>query len=101
MAQATQVQRFEINVLGIDVAFRSAAEPARIEWARAFIEAQYEKLKLLGRQANRDQLLMLLVMGIADDLLQSQQDLDEMHRRLDHLLSRIEETENARNVPSG
>ena len=39
---------------------------------------------------------MLLVMGIADDMLQSRQDLAEVHERLDRLLAHIEATENAR-----
>lgn len=95
-ANAQQAQRFVIKVLGVEVAFRSAADPARVEWARDFIESQYEKLKLLGRQASREQLLMLLVMGIADDMLQSRQDLAEVHERLDRLLAHIEATENAR-----
>lgn len=92
---AQQGQRFAINVLGVDLVFWSAAEPARIDWAKNFIESQYENLKSLGRQAGRDQLLILLVMGIADAMLQSRQDLEETHARLDRLLSRIEETEHA------
>ena len=90
-----QGQRFAINVLGVDLVFWSVAEPDRIEWAKGFIESQYENLKSLGKQAGRDQLLILLVMGIADAMLQSRQDLEEVHERLDRLLSRIEETENA------
>ncbi len=35
-------------------------------------------------------LLILLVMGIAGDLLQSQEQLDELYERLEVLLSRIE-----------
>jgi len=50
-------------------------------------------MKSLGSQAGREQLLVLLVMGIADAMLQSRQDLEEMHTRLDRLLSCIEETE--------
>ena len=92
---ARQGQRFAIKVLGVEVVFRSVADPARIEWAREFIETQYERLQLLGRQTGREQLLMLLVMGIADDMLQSRQDLAEVHQRLDRLLAQIEETENA------
>lgn len=92
---AQQGQRFAIKVLGVDVVFWSVADPERIAWAKDFIESQYENLKSLGRQAGRDQLLILLVMGIADAMLQSRQDLDEVYARLESLLSRIEETENA------
>ncbi|MDR2727011.1 MAG: cell division protein ZapA [Deltaproteobacteria bacterium] len=93
--QVQQGQRFAMNVLGVDLVFWSAADPDHVERAKKFIESQYENLKSLGRQAEKDQLLILLVMGIADAMLQSRQDLEEMHARLDRLLSCIEETENA------
>jgi cell division protein ZapA len=85
-------QRFALSVLGVEVAFRSEADPARIEWARAFIEEQYRRLEERGKQAGREQLLILLVMGIADSMLQSQQDLVEVRQRIEHLLVLMEKT---------
>ena len=95
-AQTTHVQqgqRFALNVLGVDLVFWSVADPDHVARAKRFVESQYENMKSLGSQAGREQLLVLLVMGIADAMLQSRQDLEEMHTRLDRLLSCIEETE--------
>lgn len=82
--------RFNLHVLGVDVAFRSQIDPERIHLAKAFVEEHFEKLKIRGGQFSREQLLILLVMGIAGDLLQSQEQLDELYEKLELLLSRIE-----------
>ncbi len=83
-------QRFELNILGVPVAFRATADPARIETARRLIEERYEDLKSHGRHANREQLLMILMIGIADGMLHVQQETD---RRIRNLLLQIEESE--------
>ena len=83
-------QHFEINVLGVPVAFRATVDPERINAARQWIEARYEDLKNRGRHANREQLLMILMIGIADGMLHAQQDTDQRVRKL---LLQIEESE--------
>lgn len=84
---------FQINVLGVDISFKAQADPERIEQARVFIEDQYERLKSYGGQLSRDKLLVLLVLGVVDDLLQSQQQLDELETRFSSLLKCIEEVD--------
>lgn len=85
------MHNFQFNVLGVDISFKAQADPERIEQARAFIEEQYERLKNCGGQLSRDKLLVLLVLGVVDDLLQSQQQLDELEFRFSSLLKSIEE----------
>ena len=57
------------------------------------IEKQYERLKNQGGQFGREKLLTLLVLGVADDLLQTQQQLDGVETRLANLLELIEKTD--------
>lgn len=84
---------FQLNVLGMDISFRTEADPARIEQAQVFVEKQYERLKNQGGQFGREKLLALLVLGVADDLLQTQQQLGDVETRLAHLLKLIEKTD--------
>ena len=84
---------FQLNVLGMDISFRTEADPARIEQAQVFVEKQYERLKNQGGQFGREKLLTLLVLGVADDLLQTQQQLDGVETRLANLLELIEKTD--------
>ena len=64
-----------------------------IERAQDFVEKQYERLKNQGGQFGREKLLTLLVLGVADDLLQTQQQLDGVETRLANLLELIEKTD--------
>ena len=76
---------FQLNVLGMDISFRTRAQD--------FVEKQYERLKNQGGQFGREKLLTLLVLGVADDLLQTQQQLDGVETRLANLLELIEKTD--------
>ena len=84
---------FQLNVLGMDIFFRTDADSARIDRAQYFFEKQYERLIDQGGQFGREKLLTLLVLGVADDLLQTQQQLDGVETRLANLLELIEKTE--------
>lgn len=84
---------FELNVLGMDISFRSDADPERVDRAQDFVEKQYERLKSQGGQFGKERLLTLLVLGIADDLLQTQQRLEGVEKRLDELLKLIEKVD--------
>ena len=88
-----RMHSFQLNVLGMDISFRTDADSARIERAQAFVEKQYERLKNQGGQFGREKLLTLLVLGVADDLLQTQQQLDGVETRLANLLELIEKTD--------
>ncbi len=84
---------FQINVLGMDISFRSNADQEQVDRAQNFVENQYERLKKNGGQFSRERLLTLLVLGIADDLLQTQQRLECVETRLTDLLQLMEKTD--------
>ena len=87
------MQSFQLNVLGMDISLLKDADSARIERAQDFVEKQYERLKNQGGQFGREKLLTRLVLGVADDLLQTQQQLDGVETRLANLLELIEKTD--------
>ena len=86
------MQTFELTVLGRDVAFRAGADQKRVESAKALVEERYEKLKSHGGHNSKEILLTFLVLGLADDLLQSHKQLADVQNRIDALLTKIEET---------
>lgn len=87
------MQSFQLNVLGLDISFRTEADAERIALAQDFVEKQFERLKNQGGQFSKEKMLTLLVLGVADDLLQTQQRLGEMEKRLSDLLKLIEKTD--------
>ncbi len=86
------MQTFELTVLGQDVAFRAGADQERVESAKALVEERYEKLRSHGGHNSKEILLTFLVLGLADDLLQSHKQLADVQNRIDALLTKIEDT---------
>ena len=62
-------EHFNLTVLGTAVTFRHSD----------------------GMQSNKDILLTVLALGLADDLLQSQKKLDDVQNRIETMLSKIKE----------
>ncbi len=76
-------------ILGLEISFKTDAEPDRVELAKALVEERYRLLNPGGKNLSKDKLLTFVALGLADDLLLSNQRLDEMESKLDKLLSRI------------
>ena len=80
------------NVLGTAISFRTESDPALIEEARDIVEERYKELQeRSGGRYGRVELLSFLVLGVADELLKTQQSLQEVEERLANMLRRIEE----------
>lgn len=86
----SELQEFNLTVLGTAVAFRAGANIERVENAKALLEERYEKLKSHGGQSSKETLLTFLVLGLADDLLQSHKQLADVQNRIDALLTTID-----------
>lgn len=76
-------------ILGLEISFKTDAEPDRVELAKALVEERYRLLNPGGKNLSKDKLLTFVALGLADDLLLANHRLDEMESKLDKLLSRI------------
>ena len=76
-------------ILGLEISFKTDAEPDRVERAKALVEERYRVLNPGGKNLSKEKLLTFVALGLADDLLLANQRLDEMEAKLDKLLSRI------------
>ena len=83
---------FQEVVFGIKISGSTNGYPEDLKRAIAFVDAQAERLKK-GSPAGigKEQILALLAVGIADDLLQLQTRVKEADSRLAALLERIDE----------
>jgi cell division protein ZapA len=86
-------EHFNLTVLGTAVTFRHSADMERVREAIALVEERFadQKLRSHGMQSNKDILLTVLALGLADDLLQSQKKLDDVQNRIETMLSKIKE----------
>lgn len=83
---------FNLTVLGMKIAFRAGADAERVKQAKELVEERFEKLRSHGGQSSKELLLVFLVLGLADDLLQSRRQLSDVQERVEGLLRSIEET---------
>ena len=87
------MQTYNLNIFGLEVSFKTEAEPERVQKACAYAETLYEALKLHGSHLGRDRLLTILILGITDDLLQLKQQTALRDSRLKALLGFIDKQE--------
>ncbi|THB62704.1 MAG: cell division protein ZapA [Desulfovibrio sp.] len=82
---------YNLQVLGLNVSFKAEADHQRIEEAKDLIEQRFHQLDFRGRQISKEKLLTFLALGLADDLLQSHRDRDDMDQAVTRLLAKIDE----------
>ena len=83
------MRSYNLTVLGLDVSFKAEADAKRVEKARQLVENRYEQLNFPGRQISKEKLLTFLVLGLADDLLQSDRKLQDLNARIEELLNTL------------
>ena len=82
---------YHLDLCDLQVAFRTEAAPERVEKARQYVEERYGRVKAQGGQFGRDRLLVMLLISMADDLLELQEQKSRMNSRLDELLQNFKE----------
>ena len=89
--EGKKMRSFNLTVLGLDISFRAEADQRRVESAKALVEERFERLRFHGGRISKEALLTFLVLGLADDLLQSHDQLADGQNRIDALLTKIDD----------
>jgi len=96
------MRTYQLSVFGVRVSFRTNGDPDDMEKAKEFVEEHAKRLQSGGGLLSKEQVLALLALGVADDLLQSQRQLESAEKRLTALLKRIDDSvENGGKVTLG
>lgn len=82
---------YHLDLCDLQVAFRTEASPERVERARKYVEERYGRVKAQGGQFGRDRLLVMLLISMADDLLELRERTSRADSRLDELLQSLKE----------
>ena len=83
---------YQLELCDLRVAFRTEAGPERVERARTDVDELYSQIKEQGGQLGRDRLLTILLIGLADDILQMREQHSKTDDRLDELLNSLKES---------
>ena len=81
---------YNLNILGLDLTFRTEADPERVERARKLLEERFAVLEERGSKLSKERLLVFLALGLADDYLYSDQKLQVLQGRVNELLQKID-----------
>ncbi|HML55788.1 MAG TPA: cell division protein ZapA [Solidesulfovibrio magneticus] len=82
--------KYFLSIVGLDLSFTTDAEPQRVEAARKLVEQRYNLLQAGGKTLGKEKLLAFVALGLADDMLLSNQRLDTLHDRVGELLHKID-----------
>lgn len=82
---------YTMTVLGLQVAFKAEADQKRVKAAQELVEERYKRLQADGKQISKEKLLLFVALGLADDLLQSNQKLRANENGVARLLAKIDE----------
>lgn len=79
---------YTITVNGLEISFKTDADEQRIQQATALLEERFAELSKGTRYVNREKLLTLLALGMADDYLEVQRKQAGLEARMQELLER-------------
>ena len=82
---------YHLDLCDLQVSFRTEASPERVEKARQYVQERYGRVKAQGGQFGRDRLLVMLLISMADDLLELRERNSRADSRLDELLQSLKE----------
>ncbi len=81
---------YTLSILGLELSFKTDAEPERVDFAKKLVEQRYNMLKAGGKNLSKEKLLAFVALGLADDVLMSNQRLDDLQSRVERLLTKID-----------
>lgn len=82
---------YNLNVLSLDVSFKTEADHVRVHRAKALVEERFERLSRTGTKLSKEKLLIYLALSLADDFLQSSEQIARNEGKLQKLVSKIEQ----------
>ncbi|EHJ48727.1 protein of unknown function DUF710 [Solidesulfovibrio carbinoliphilus subsp. oakridgensis] len=81
---------YSLSILGYELSFKTDAHSERVNSAKELVEQRYNMLKAGGKNLGKEKLLAFVALGLADDVLMSNQQLKDLESRAGKLLTQID-----------
>ncbi|EPR32885.1 protein of unknown function DUF710 [Alkalidesulfovibrio alkalitolerans DSM 16529] len=78
--------QYTLNVLGLEIRFKTDADEGRVDAAKALVEDLFNQISQGGKNINKEILLTVLALSLADDVLQAKSELRSIESKLGSLL---------------
>ncbi|WP_243544324.1 cell division protein ZapA [Pseudodesulfovibrio tunisiensis] len=82
--------RYTLNLLGLEISFKTDAENNRIEAAQAFLEEKFQELGKHADNISKEKMLTFLLLGLADDYLVCRERLEQLEGKISEILEKTE-----------
>ena len=80
--------RYTLNLLGLEITFKTDAENDRIEAAQALIENKHKELVAGAGDLSKEKLLTFLLLSFADDYLVAEDKLKRLEEKIEEILEK-------------
>lgn len=80
--------RYTLNLMGLDITFKTDADNGRIEAAQAFIEDKHKDLVAGAGDLSKEKLLTFLLLSLADDYLVAEDKLKRLEGKIGEILEK-------------
>ena len=91
------MRAYNLKVLGHQISFKSETAPHRVEKAQLLLEDRFKQLKEQSGSLAQEKILVFLALALADDMLEAQEKLELVEKRLELFLQKLSETDQAAN----
>ncbi|MFP4070787.1 MAG: cell division protein ZapA [Desulfovibrionales bacterium] len=81
---------YNISILGLEISFKTEADQKRVSEAKRLLEQRFKGLDERGRILNKEKILTLLALSLADDLLQSLEKRDLLEEKIEQLIRKTD-----------
>lgn len=78
--------QYTLTVLGLDIRFKTDADESRVDAAKSLVEDLFNQISQGGKNINKEILLTVLALSLADDVLQAKSELRSIESKLGSLL---------------
>lgn len=80
--------RYTLNLLGLEITFRTDADNERIAAAQTLLEERYREFDQGQGFVSKEKLLVCLCLSLADDYLETNAKLELLDEKIEDMLSR-------------
>lgn len=84
---------YQLEMCDLRIGFRTEAPAERVEQARAYVDTLYKEFKASGSLLGSERILAILLIGIADEMLQLRGERESVDSRITELLAGLTEQE--------
>lgn len=80
--------RYTLNLLGLEISFKTDADSVRIEAAQAFIEGKHKELVAGAGDLSKEKAMTFLLLSLADDYLVAEDKLQRLEEKIGEILEK-------------